>query len=153
MAANEERGEFEIVLDGAPYVMRPSWEAIQAFEPATGRSLLQLAADAERSSLSLSQCAIIVTECVRAWGKQEGITSARGFKAENVAPLLVEAGMFVIQPKLALMLYMAATGGLDASGKMKAALKNPKTADGAGSAGSPAPRSGGNRRTSGNPRP
>src|SRR3546814_8479413 len=41
----EERGELALMLDGQDMVLRPSYEAIDAFEKATGKGLLMLARD------------------------------------------------------------------------------------------------------------
>jgi hypothetical protein len=42
--SNEARGEFEIELEGVKYGMRPSYDAIVAFEEGTGgKGLLDLA--------------------------------------------------------------------------------------------------------------
>lgn len=142
---NEERGEFEIELGGATYGMRPSFEAISAFEKATGRSLLQLASDAERQALSIEACAAIVTECVKAWGASEKHPSAGAFSAKKIGPLLMggPGGILFIQGRLQLMLFMAATGGVDAKGGVKAQATAPSaevmTADADASAESPAP--------------
>nr|WP_294069661.1 hypothetical protein [Sphingomonas sp.] len=149
MAANEERGEFELKLGPATYGLRPSWEAIQAFELGTGKSLMQLAGEADRGALALSSAAIIVTECMRAWGRALGNTSARGAQVENVTPMLMEAGIYLVQPRLALMLYMAATGGLTSSGEAKAAPAKEEASTENASKASPAPRSGGGRGNSG----
>ena len=147
--ANEERGEFEIELAGIKYGMRPTFEAIQAFEGVDGLQLTQMAVAASRGGLSVRACAIVVAECVRAWGKAENVTAARAFQADAVGPMLVTEGIVDTQTVLADMLFLAATGGLTVEGKRKAAPKNPKTADDAGSVESPAPRSGGRRASGG----
>lgn len=147
--ANEERGEFEIELVGIAYGMRPTFEAIQAFEGVDGLSLTQMAVAASRGGLSVRACAIVVAETVRAWGKAEGNTSARGFQAEVVGPLLVSEGIVDVQTVLAEMLFLAATGGMTPEGKRKAVPTNPKAADDAGSAEPPARRSGGRRGSGG----
>jgi hypothetical protein len=159
MSANEERGEFGISLGGADYVLRPSFEAIQAFERpvadgGTGKSLIQLAGEADRGAMTMATTAVIIAECIRAWGKAVGNTGARGAQADVIGPMLVEAGVYIVQPKLAVLLYMAATGGLTATGEVKQVANSAETMAGAdGSAVSPAPRSGGARKTSGKPRP
>jgi hypothetical protein len=117
--ANEDRGEFEIVFEGATYVMRPSWEAIHAFEAATGRSVVQLAGEANDSALQLKAMASIITECVKAWGREVDNVSARGFNVDRVMQLIVEEGALLVVKRLALMLFMAATGGVTSSGEAK----------------------------------
>ena len=150
--ANEQRGEFAIVLAGRTYSMRPTYEAIQRFEGIDGLMLLEMAKAASAGRLSTGACAVIVAECVRAWGKAEEDLVARAFQAEAVGPLIISHGIVDVQERLTPMLVLAATGGIDAEGKRKAAPKSPKTTATAVSAESPAQCSGGRRPLSG-PRP
>jgi hypothetical protein len=48
-AANEERGEVSLSLEGIDYVMRPSFTAIQAIERKVGRSMKVLTMEAQRA--------------------------------------------------------------------------------------------------------
>jgi hypothetical protein len=69
MAANEVRGELSLKLaDGVEYVLRPSHEAIVAFEAETGRGLFDLSRSADTGMLTSSEAAIIATHCIRAHG-------------------------------------------------------------------------------------
>ena len=146
--ANQQRGEFAIRLHGVEYGMRPTYDAVQAFEGADGMQLTQMAVAATRGGLSVRVCALIVTECVRAWGKANDDVAARGFQADTVAPILLSEGIADVQLVLADMLFLAATGGLTIEGKRKAIPTNPKAASSAVSAESPARPSGGRRPTS-----
>ena len=65
MTANKTRGEVSLELEGVEYVLRPSYEAISAFEAQTDRSLIDLARAAGDGQLKMSEAAIIVTECNR----------------------------------------------------------------------------------------
>lgn len=173
--ANEQRGEFDIDLAGKLYPMRPTWEAIVAFEApraldeagksigGTGKSLQLLASEANRKVLASGDSAIIVTECVKAWARAEGDKNAARFVPEKVGPLLLQApgGLLLVQNRLAALLFMAVTGGITASGEVKAATAKRETDDetGAttkvrpdGSAGSPARPSAGRRKASGKAR-
>jgi hypothetical protein len=120
--ANEKRGEAMLVLDGAEMVMRPSFEAIEAFEALTGKGLLELAREALASKLRLSETAQIATECVRAWGRATGSKSMQGVNATRMAELILEseAGYVDVLKTVAGMLAMASTGQYTAVGELKA---------------------------------
>lgn len=155
MAANEERGEFDIELGGVTYAMRPSWEAVEAFERAIGHASQRLYALAAAGDLQLSDSATIVTECIRAWGKSTGDRAVQAFRVEKVKPLLHEAGTLIVNKRLSLMLFLSITGGLDSKGERKASASSGAATDqtGAdGSAGSPVQPSAGRPRRSGKAR-
>lgn len=118
MSVNPERGEIELELGGATYVLRPTFEARAAFEKATGLSLVQLAQTAADGSMPLDNAAIVVTECVKAWGKAENVTSAAGANVRRIGELIYEAdgGLMIVLKRLQIMLILAATGGYTASG-------------------------------------
>jgi hypothetical protein len=75
--ANAERGEIVLKLEGEDYVLRPSHEAIMAFEELTGRGLYELATDAINRKLRLTETAQIATECIRSKGGSGSINPAR----------------------------------------------------------------------------
>lgn len=120
--ASAERGEIALVLDGQSYVLRPSYEAIEAFETATGKGLLELARGAVEGSLRLGETAQVVTECVRAWGRAVGNTGARGANAVTIAGLIIESdgGLVHVSRILGGVLSLAVTGGYTAQGEVKA---------------------------------
>jgi hypothetical protein len=102
-SVNPERGEVLIVLDGASYPMRPSYEAMVAIEEATGASIEELwlrctrLSGAARSAklvsgvgLKLKDMAAIVSECVKASGKQRKDSMLTGFSAERVGELIAK---------------------------------------------------------------
>ena len=132
-AANELRGEVDLVLDGQRFVLRPSYTAIVAMEKKTGAPLIQLAQLAEQGALPQESQAIVVTELVRAWGRElvtdeyasaadKAIaTSARGANADTIAELLYPVGVMAVQPRLAIVLGFALTGGCLPSGELKTA--------------------------------
>lgn len=129
--ANELRGEVDIVLDGQRFVLRPSYTAIVAMERKSGRPLLELATMAEQTMLPQEAQAIVVTELVRAWGRslvldeysspddRSAATAAKGANAETMGELLYGVGTMAIQPRVAVVLGMALTGGVDPSGEVK----------------------------------
>lgn len=133
ITANEIRGEVDLVLDGQSFVLRPSYTAIVAMEKKAGRSLIELAQLSEQGALTQEQQAIVVTELVRAWGRELAedeyataaqkamITAARSANADTIGELLYPVGVMEVQPRLHLVLGMALTGGYTPEGKLKPA--------------------------------
>jgi len=132
--ASEERGEIALELDGMTLVMRPTFEAIDAFERSTGKGLLQLAREGLAQTLTLSETAQIAGECIRAWGRAVNDENAKGSNTKRIANLMLEAegGYRVTLAIVAGMLSLAATGGYTAKGELKpaAAAKAGQTAAG-----------------------
>lgn len=121
--ANEERGEIVLRL-GDDYVMRPSYEAIAAFEEALGKGLFDIASDAINHRLRLNETAIIATECIKAWGRATGAPmTMQAIKPQRIGELILESdgGYKVALEQVAMMLAMACTGGYTATGEAKAA--------------------------------
>ncbi len=125
MTANKTRGEVSLELEGAEYVLRPSYEAISAFETQTNRSLIDLARAAGDGELKLSESAIIVTECIKAHGRAIDDKAMAAFNAARVGELILQAdgGLLIAMKRLELLLFMAATGGYTGSGEVKATTK------------------------------
>lgn len=121
-SASEERGELALTLEGAEYVLRPSYEAIDAFEGKTGKGLLELAQLALSGKLRAGELAQVAAECIRAWGRATDQASMAAVNARRIAELIVESegGMAGAMGILSAMLSMAATGGYTAQGEMKA---------------------------------
>lgn len=129
--ANELRGEVDIVLDGQRFILRPSYTAILAMERKAAKPLLELAALAEQSMLTQEAQAIVVTELVRAWGRglvldeyssaeeRSIATTAKGASAESMGELLYGVGAMAVQPRIAVVLGAALTGGCLPSGELK----------------------------------
>ena len=130
--ANAVRGEVDLVLGGQSFVLRPSYTAVVAMEKKTGFSLLQLAQLAEQGVLTQEALASVVTELVRAWGREQildeyaspsersHVTSAKAASVESIADLLYPVGVMAVQPRIAIVLGLAATGGCLPSGEVKA---------------------------------
>lgn len=126
----EERGEIALVLEGESLIMRPSYEAISAFEVSTGKGLLVLARSALDGTLAFSEAAQIATECIKAWGRATGSKSAQGVNAPRVAELIMESegGFRSALQSIAAMLALAVTGGYTAQGELKATATMTTTA-------------------------
>lgn len=121
--ANETRGEISLELGGAKYVLRPSYEAIQSIEKKTGRGLIALARECSNGSLSLGDVALIVAECVRAYGRAHDDRHLAASSAERFAEMILDSdgGLLVAADRIALLLMLAATGGYTAAGELKPA--------------------------------
>lgn len=109
--ATSERGEVTVTLDGADYSLRPTFEACSKIEELTGKSLLELALAAQDNSLLMSEQGIIVAECVRAYGKEQGIASLVGVQATKFSEMIFRAGVLGVTPRLEILLAGAVTGG------------------------------------------
>lgn len=126
MTANKTRGEVSLELEGQEYVLRPSYEAISAFEAQTDRSLIDLARAAGDGQLKMIEAAIIATECIKAHGRAVDDKALAAFNAARVGELILQAdgGLLIAMKRLELLLFMAATGGYTGSGEVKATTKN-----------------------------
>lgn len=129
--AIEDRGEMKLVLLGRDYVMRPTYEAVTAIEAAAGRGLVDLARDAVAGKMTLAETAQIATECIRAFGREEGDKDAAGATAPRIARLILDSaeGLFGALSQVSALLSLAATGGFDASGNLKAVTMKTMTTD------------------------
>ena len=127
--ANETRGEISLSLEGVDYILRPSFEAISAFEAETGFGLLALTGQAEDATMTLDTMASIVTHCIRAHGDATGDQMLKSVNKPKIAALIMgsDGGMLGAIIRVRLLLVMAATGGFTASGEPKAAGSNGKT--------------------------
>lgn len=127
-AANKTRGEVSITLDGVDYVMRPSHDAIAAFQLETGKGILRLAQDAMRADMASQDAAVIITECLKAQGRAIGDEGMARFNSDRIHGLMMEAvgGYVAVLHSLGAMLAMASTGGFTASGELKAPVEKKK---------------------------
>lgn len=126
--ANPVRGEMTFDLDGADYVLRPSFEAIVAIEEQTGKTQVELAQMASDGRLTVMDAAVVVTECIKAQGRAllaAGQDDQRmtAFNKKTVGELIQSSpgGVVLATQKLALLLFMAASGGYTPKGEVKAA--------------------------------
>ncbi len=120
-AANGERGEMSLLLAGTAMGLRPSYEAIVAFEAALDRGLVDIARDAVAGKLKLSEVAQVAAECIRAWGRETENRDAAGAGADRVARLILdsEGGLYAVGKTLSGMLSLAVTGGYSSSGEIR----------------------------------
>ena len=119
-AANAERGEHEIELEGVTYRLRPSHAAISRIEQLTERSLLDLTRLGNVGGLTLGECGIVAAELIRA-GAAEDDKATRNVGAKRIGELVFEAGLHRAMARLTLCLIDAASGGRTASGEAKPA--------------------------------
>jgi hypothetical protein len=121
--ANKERGEFALILDGASFVLRPSYEAIVAFEAETGKGLIDLARTFMTGNASLQEVATVACHCIRAWGAEKNDTGAQGAQVDKVGRLILDspAGLQGATLELGPLLILASTGGVNSKGEVKAA--------------------------------
>ena len=119
---NTERGEIALKLEGEMLVLRPTYEAIEAFEASTGKGMLQLAREAVTGTLRVAEMAQIAAECVRAWGRATENRSAQGVNATRIAELILESdeGVHGAMRTIGAVLALASTGGYTAKGEPKA---------------------------------
>ena len=117
--ANAERGEVMVELDGVDHVLRPSFEAQVAIERQCGRSIEMLAQAAGEATMTIEEAAIVVTECVKAYGRATGEASLTGYTTSRVGECIIETGKLGIVKRLELLLFLAANGGYRASGEVR----------------------------------
>ena len=142
-AANETRGEVALSLEGIDYVMRPSWEAIDAIEAKLAKSIDELAGMAAESAravlagrapssgLTREQKAVIACEFIRAWGRETNDRTAAAFNDRGVREVLASEDQQLVTLRLASVLIAATTGGVTSTGEAKPAAMtaNPPLAD------------------------
>jgi len=117
-----ESGEVEITLDRI-YPMRPSRRVMKAIETGTGRSLQSLifSCGTGREGLTSSEQEVIVTEGIKAAGKERNDPMLMGVKQEKIGELLYEAGLLKSVDALSSFLMNLASGGIDPTKKAQAA--------------------------------
>ena len=123
--AVETRGEVSLKLQGEEYTLRPSYEAIDAFEQQTGKGLIELGRAALEGRLTTREAAIIATECIKAWGRATENLAASHFNAKKVGEEMMDAedGVAGAMHAVATVLAFAATGGYTKTGEVKATAK------------------------------
>ena len=89
--ANTIAGERCITLGGAAYVLRPTWDAVQEVEQATGVTCVELGWQAERLRLRAVHAAAIVGACVRAQGRATDDKAMAHFSDKRLGELMYEA--------------------------------------------------------------
>lgn len=110
--ANPDRGEVDIELGGKLYPMRPSWQAINAIE-AQGRTLAQVARDAQSEGLTVRFMAFCITECIRAAGVDRNDPMLRGVTIDKINELVAERGALNVLPELGPLFRNMLEGGVE----------------------------------------
>ncbi|MFN3424893.1 MAG: GTA-gp10 family protein [Novosphingobium meiothermophilum] len=118
---NEVRGEIALDLGGREFVLRPTYQAIQAIESKTGKGILALARGT--TELTVLDAAIIAAECIKAHGKHIGDEMMASYTPVKLGEMIfeTEGGVGACLGRLSVLLMLAATGGYTASGELKAA--------------------------------
>lgn len=118
----DTRGHISIPLDGAEYILRPSFEAIKRIEEVTRKNHEELANLAVQQRLSYSDLALICVEMMKAHAKANPDdplkSSYLGAKPEKLERLIFEAGKPKIGVRVAVVLTAALSGGYTAEGEV-----------------------------------
>ena len=124
----DTRGHISIPLEGAEYVLRPSFEAIKRIEELTRKNHEELANLAVQQRLSYSELAVICVEMMKAHAKacpDDPLKSSYlGAKPEKLERMIYEAGKPKIGVRVAVVLTAALSGGYTASGEVVVAETN-----------------------------
>ncbi len=124
---NEDRGEVPILLDGKLYPMRPSYAAVKAIESSLGPVMAiapKLAHPMHR--LTVNELAVIVTEAVRAAGKERDDKILQSFSTERVAELIYDGGVMNVIDQIELLVINMITGGTKSEKKTGDRSESPK---------------------------
>jgi hypothetical protein len=111
-----ERGEVPIELEGVVYPMRPSGSAQMAIEDQLETSIPELwfrmltlmkRAQGEPADgiagLTLRQMAVVVTECIKAAGRDRQDKSLQAFTSDRIADIMAENRMAYSEPLATLL--------------------------------------------------
>mgnify|MGYP000853898188 FL=1 len=109
--ANAHRGETEIALGGTTYVLRPTFEALVEIERQVGKPVLALINESQAQGLPLDVLAVVVTECLRAHGRETGDRSMQHFNKPRIADLIYQEGLVRVLPAVMAVLVAAVVGG------------------------------------------
>jgi hypothetical protein len=123
-AINADRGEVGLTLDGRVVPMLPTFAAANAIESQLGAvsSLVQRVVGGGSGLPTFRELAIVVTECIRAAGRDRNDPMLTGFGTDKVGELLYAEGLndqlvMAIGEVLANMV----TGGTNPNARKKAA--------------------------------
>ena len=109
---NPERGEVPILLGSKTNPMRPSYAAIKSIEQVLGPVVslaTKLAHPLER--LSIDALAVIVTEAIKAAGKDRDDKMLQAMSRDRIAELIYESGVLSVMEPVELLLVNMITGG------------------------------------------
>ncbi len=119
--AVEDRGELSLILAGTVFPLRPSYEAITAYEDDLGKGSVALANEALSKQMKLGAVAQIACHCVRAFGRDTGDKGMTGATPERIARLILDSddGIMSATGTIAALLSLVVTGGYDSAGNLK----------------------------------
>lgn len=132
----DTRGQITVTLAAAEYVLRPTFEAIQAAERLIA-PLTELTHLAAAQRLTIDQMATLCAEFMKAHGKTlaaDDPTRADHIaaKPERLAKLIYNAGSPKVNGRLTVLLLGALSGGYDAEGESTAPAAKTKAETAAG---------------------
>jgi hypothetical protein len=111
-AANPHRGEVSITLDGASYVLRPSFEAIVEIEERLGLSIVAIVRKtAETSDIRMTEIGAIVAAGIRAHGREADDPLMAAVTNDRIGRLCWQEGLMSVLPVVQQFLLMAVNGG------------------------------------------
>lgn len=110
-AISAERGEVPVTLEGVTYPMRPSGAAQMAIEDQLGTTIPELwfrmialwkrasgEAAEGAAGLTLKQMAVVITECIKAAGRDRQDKALQSFTADRIAELIADQRMSYNEP-------------------------------------------------------
>ncbi len=109
---NPHRGEVAIELEGRRFVMLPTFEAVAAIEAEIGSVMaLTKRGIANPSSLTLHELGVVVTEGIRAWGRDHKDAGCANSGLPKIQRMIFNAGTPMAVLPVILFLQQAITGG------------------------------------------
>ena len=118
-AANPVRGEHEVTLGGAIYRLRPSFTAMAEVEANLGRSIIDLARDANAMKLTYTDLGTILAPLIRE-GADKDDRMTQSVHPDRLSELVFEEGVSSVMARVLALLFDCISGGRTASGEAKA---------------------------------
>lgn len=119
------------MLDGKSYPMLPTLAATQAIESQLGPILALTARLADRTRrLSVAEIALVVTETIRAAGKDRDDKMLQGVQAERIADLIFDEGIVSVIDSVQILLINMISGGGKAKKKQSGGKKKTESITG-----------------------
>ncbi len=110
-APNPHRGEIVVALAGRDFILLPTFEAVVAIDETLGGIIaLTKRAIADPASMTLQELAVILTEGIRAKGREDGSADQHS-GVDVVKKMIWGAGAFTVVPAACEFLKAAVTGG------------------------------------------
>lgn len=109
--ANQAAGEVAIELDGAAWIMRPSWEWVEQVEARTGLTMLELAQRLKGGGVPLASLGFIVRAGIVAWARAHKDDLAAQVSEARIKELLLARGVIHAYAPVCELVAYAITGG------------------------------------------